>query len=93
LKNKNKGKMEKYIFILTYYAKTFSYFVFLEIIDIWLGNAWLSNNSDHPSNKPNNSLLTSFQTIKQECCNKEDNMNIPSYDPTTHYNNQESSSD
>jgi len=85
--------MEKYIFILTYYAKTFSYFVFLEIIDIWLGNAWLSNNSDHPSNKPNNSLLTSFQTIKQECCNKEDNINISSYDPTTHYNNQESSSD
>jgi len=33
------SKMEKYIFILSYYAKTFSYFVFLEIIDIWLGNA------------------------------------------------------
>ncbi|KAJ6865572.1 hypothetical protein NC651_035974 [Populus alba x Populus x berolinensis] len=52
-----------------------------------------NSNGDHASNKPSDSLLASFQTVKQECCHKEDNMNMPSYDPITQYNNQASSSD
>ncbi|KAJ6369295.1 hypothetical protein OIU78_001624 [Salix suchowensis] len=45
------------------------------------------------SKKPDNSLLATYQTVKQECCNREDSMSMPSYDPATYYNNQGSSSD
>ncbi|KAJ6403436.1 hypothetical protein OIU84_015358 [Salix udensis] len=52
-----------------------------------------SNGEHQVSKKPDNSLLATYQTVKQECCNREDNMSMPSYDPATYYNNQGSSSD